>query len=224
MTETRISKIIVRNGDVSLLPILDAAEFGYSTDENRLFIGNCEYTLGTGNSVQLIFALPNVAIPGNTLENPKFFVNGQERSDVVVSSSTVTFSAAPANNAVVTMKFNSELLMRNSAVRPSVLNFAAANQTYLKSGFFFDYTQIDVCFIDYSVKLDNGLGFNAGSLRIVINPNTQTFKIDDQYNQISSDVDIYYGGLIEGNTFHLTYLNDTVSTATFKYVFRLWNM
>jgi hypothetical protein len=224
MTETRISKIIVRNGDVSLLPILDAAEFGYSTDENRLFIGNCEYNLGTGNGTQTIFVLPDVAIPGNILENPKFFVNGQERSDVVVSSSIVTFSTAPPNTSIVTMKFNSEILMRNSLVSTSTLNFAASTQSYLKTGFFFDYTQFDVCFIDYSVKLTNGLGFNAGSLRIVVNPNTSTFKVDDQYNQISSDVDIFYSGLIENNTFHLTYRNDTVSTATFKYVFRLWKM
>lgn len=224
MTETRISKIIVRNGDTSLLPILEEAEFGYTTDENRLFIGNSEYILGTGTGTKTQYNLPDVAIPGTSLENPKFFVNGQERSDVTVESSTVTFSTAPSSGTTISMKFNTEISMINSVLRPNVATFNAANQTYEKTGFFFDFTQYDVAFIDYSVKLNTGLGFNAGSLRIVVDPNTQAFKVDDQYNQISSDVDIFYDGLIEGNIFHLTYLNDTVSPATFKYVYKLWKM
>jgi hypothetical protein len=40
MSITQISKIQVRTGNYSDLPVLSSGEFGYATDQERLFIGN----------------------------------------------------------------------------------------------------------------------------------------------------------------------------------------
>ena len=107
MATTRISKIKVRNGDLSDLPVLDPSEFGYSTDEHRLFIGNDELTVGTGDGSRKTFNIPissNFPLPTNNLENPKFFVNGSQRSDITIGGTTVTFTTAPVINAIITIK------------------------------------------------------------------------------------------------------------------------
>ena len=58
MADTRISKIQIRRGTIADLPILSPGEFGYATDTQRLFLGNEEYTVGTGNAAQTVFQVP----------------------------------------------------------------------------------------------------------------------------------------------------------------------
>ena len=58
MADTRISKIKVRQGDFSDLPVLDPGEIGYAKDQRRLFIGNDIVNIGTGNGVLTQFTVP----------------------------------------------------------------------------------------------------------------------------------------------------------------------
>ena len=58
MADTRISKIKVRQGNFSDLPMLDPGELGYAKDQRRLFIGNDTVSVGTGNGVLTQFTVP----------------------------------------------------------------------------------------------------------------------------------------------------------------------
>ena len=58
MATTRTSKIKVRQGDFSDLPMLDPGELGYAKDQRRLFIGNDTASVGTGNGVLTSFTIP----------------------------------------------------------------------------------------------------------------------------------------------------------------------
>lgn len=227
MATTRISKIKVRNGDLSDLPVLDPSEFGYSTDEHRLFIGNDELIVGTGDGSRKTFNIPissNFPLPTNNLENPKFFVNGSQRSDITIGGTTVTFATAPAINAIITIKFNSEIALVNSTETPSSLLFAAATPSFVDTNFTFNYNIYDTCYIDYTVKLTNNSGFRMGRIRLMIDRINDEFKIDDEYNSLTNTTEIDFDGKLVGNYFYLTYKNNTPSPAVFKYTFKLWKM
>lgn len=227
MATTRISKILVRNGELSDLPVLNTSELGYSTDEHRLFIGNDELTVGTGDGVNKIFNIPitsNFPLPTNNLENPKFFVNGSQRSDVTISGTTVTFATAPDLDAIITIKFNSEIALVNSTETPSSLVFAAETPSFLDTNFTFNHTVYDTVYIDYSVKLTNGTGFRMGRIRLMVDSVNALFKIDDEFNALTNDADIEFDARLTGNFCYLTYKNNTVSPAIFKYTFKLWKM
>jgi hypothetical protein len=58
MADTRVSKIKVRQGNFADLPMLDAGELGYATDNQRLFVGNPQIAVGTGNGVADTFVVP----------------------------------------------------------------------------------------------------------------------------------------------------------------------
>lgn len=58
MSIIQISKIQQRSGDLVDLPQLDEAEFGFATDEKRLFIGK---TLGTNENVEVLTAYSEIA-------------------------------------------------------------------------------------------------------------------------------------------------------------------
>lgn len=227
MATTRISKILVRNGELSDLPVLEPAELGYSTDEHRLFIGNDELTVGTGDGVKKVFNIPissNFPLPTNNLENPKFFVNGSQRSDITIGGTTVTFGTAPALNATITVKFNSEIALVNSTETPSSLVFSAATPSFLDTNFTFNHTVYDTVYIDYTVKLTNGTGFRMGRIRLMVDSANAQFKIDDEYNSLTNDTEIDFNARLSGNFCYLTYKNNTVSPAVFKYTFKLWKM
>lgn len=227
MATTRISKIKVRSGELSDLPVLDPSEFGYSSDEHRLFIGNDELTVGTGDGSRKTFNIPissNFPLPTNNLENPKFFVNGSQRSDITIGGTTVTFTTAPVINSIITIKFNSEIALVNSTETPSSLLFAAATPSFIDTNFTFNYNIYDTCYIDYTVKLTNNSGFRMGRIRLMINRINTEFKIDDEYNSLTNTTEIDFDGKLVGNYFYLTYKNNTPSPAVFKYTFKLWKM
>lgn len=227
MATTRISKILVRNGDLTDLPVLDPSELGYSTDEHRLFIGNNELTVGTGDGTNKIFNIPissNFPLPTNNLENPKFFVDGSQRSDITISGTTVTFATAPVLSSIITIKFNSEIALVNSTETPSSLVFSAATPSFLDTNFTFNHNVYDTVYIDYTVKLTNGTGFRMGRIRLMVDSVNELFKIDDEYNTLTNDTDIDFDARLSGGFCYLTYKNNTVSPAVFKYTFKLWKM
>lgn len=232
MADTLISKIQVRNGDIVDLPILSEAEMAYATDENRLFIGNIEYDVGTGTGSKTVFNIPstsNIPIPNTNIGFVKFYVDGIERSDVTVGGTTVTFSVAPDNGTAITMNYNSEIILLNSSVTPNALIMnASVVSSFEDTGFSFDTGIYDTMFMDYSVKLVDGTetvtGYRMGELRVMVDTVGSTFKIDDEYNSMNNDTAVEFDGRIDNGIFYLTYKNNTTSAGQLKYTFKLWKM
>lgn len=67
MAITQISRIKVRTGDNADLPVLDAGEFGYSTDTEQLYIGNVGATLPSDNT-EILTASSSIPAPGSSGE------------------------------------------------------------------------------------------------------------------------------------------------------------
>ena len=97
MPDTRISKIQVRRGSIADLPLLDAGEFGYATDEQRLFIGNESLTIGSGDGSNTVFTMPSTSLYPADLEAPVSYINPKVYLDGVLSN-TVTLNASISNS------------------------------------------------------------------------------------------------------------------------------
>jgi hypothetical protein len=228
MADTRISKIQIRRGNIADLPILAPGEFGYATDTQRLFLGNEEYTVGTGNAAQTVFQVPtgvDYPLTSSNITNPALYLDNTliNAASYTVAGTTITFSSPPAAGTI-TMKFNSELATVNDTVRPGNLQLAASASAGTATGFGFDTSIYDTAFIDYSIKLSGGTGYRIGQLRLLIDSSAGTVYIDDQYNTLTANVDVTFAGNINGSDFSLTYTNNETSTATLYYTFKLWKM
>lgn len=227
MADTRISKIQIRRGNLSDLPILSEGELGYALDVQRIFIGNSTQTIATGDGTETTFTIPtSSAYPLTSVYNPRFYIDGTEvnATDYTVASTSITFATPPAANEVITMRWNSELVIQNNIKTPPTMELAASAAAGTSTGFSFNTTLYDTVFMNYSIKLGAGLGVRAGSLRIVVDETAGTYYIDDQYNTLTSTMDITFDGSITNNVFELTYQNNESSTATVYYTFELWKM
>lgn len=225
MSEVRISKIQVRYGNIDDIPLLDIAELGYAYDVNRLFIGTEELTVGTGDGTTTDFQLPtfqNLFIPPESLETIKIYVDGNERSDIVFGVNTVTFNNPPSASSNITMRYNLEVELVNYSKIPFVLTLNGSVSDYTDTGISIDYNAYDSFFIKYTLSMDNSSNLRVGELRGLIDSNTQTFKIDDQYNSLINDEYIEFNGEIENGMFNVQYKNISASTATLKYTLELW--
>ncbi len=228
MPDTRISKVQCRQGNIADIPILSPGEFGYALDVHRLFLGNEDYTVGTGNATQTVFQVPtgvDYPLTSSNITNPSLYLDGIliNATNYTVAGTTVTFSSPPAAGTI-TMKFNSEIAAINDTVRPGNLQLAASASAGTATGFGFDTLIYDTAFIDYSIKLAGGTGFRIGQLRLLIDSSAGTVYTDDQYNTLTANVDVEFAGNINGSDFSLTYTNNETSTATFYYTFKLWKM
>jgi hypothetical protein len=228
MADTRISKIQIRRGTIADLPILSPGEFGYATDTQRLFLGNEEYTVGTGNAAQTVFQVPtgvDYPLTSSNITNPALYLDNTliNAASYTVAGTTITFGSPPAAGTI-TMKFNSELATVNDTVRPGNLQLAASASAGTATGFGFDTSIYDTAFVDYSIKLSGGTGYRIGQLRLLIDSTAGTVYIDDQYNTLTANVDVTFAGNISGSDFSLTYTNNETATATLYYTFKLWKM
>ena len=228
MADPRISKIQIRRGTIADLPILSPGEFGYATDTQRLFLGNEEYTVGTGNAAQTVFQVPtgvDYPLTSSNITNPALYLDSTliNAASYTVAGTTITFGSPPAAGTI-TMKFNSELATVNDTVRPGNLQLAASASAGTATGFGFDTSIYDTAFVDYSIKLSGGTGYRIGQLRLLIDSTAGTVYIDDQYNTLTANVDVTFAGNISGSDFSLTYTNNETATATLYYTFKLWKM
>ena len=134
MATTRISKIKIRQGNFSDLPLLGPGEMGYAKDVRRLFIGNDTVNIGTGNGVLTQFTIPlSLSKPNITA----IFVAGtqQNASTYTLSGTTITFSSAPTG--AITARFNSEIEVDSDVTIPSSIELAA-NGSSADTGFQID--------------------------------------------------------------------------------------
>lgn len=215
MADTRISKIKVRQGDFTDLPILDPGEFGYAKDERRLFIGNDTVNVGTGNGVLTNFTVP-IGLTEPTIL--RVFVDGVavNASDYTVNGTTLTFSTAPTG--VITVKFNSEIGV-NKIVPDDVQ--LAANATSADTGFQVDTTQSNIVIMDYTLESTNGV--RVGQIRMATDISASTTTIDDIYTETATVNVQFNADISTANTMKLQYTDHDNLISKFKYTYKTWN-
>ena len=157
MSETRISKIQVRRGNIVDLPLLDAGEFGYALDEQRLFIGNPLTNIGTGNGSTATFAMPNLSeypagLAAEGYRNPTFYIDGQEMSGVEINGATAVFSVAPDAGQRIDAKWNSEVQMRTAEVAPGEERLDRLSTQGTPTEFQFDKDVYSAVFMNYTLR------------------------------------------------------------------------
>lgn len=217
---TQISKIKVRQGVFADLPILDSGEFGYATDVQRLFIGNVEYSVGTGNGAIDTFTVPIAASDPNTIV--AVLVDGAEvnTADYTITGTTLVFSTPPANNAAITVKFNTEVDLNRFATIPQSIQLPAAGNN-AATGFSVDTTSYNIVVMDYTLETTNGV--RVGQLRFATDTSASTTAIDDNYTE-TGPVDIVFSADISiSDTLRLMYTDNDNAIAKFKYTYQLWN-
>ena len=217
MADTRISKIQVRQGNYSDLPVLDAGEFGYAKDTRQLYIGNDAVSIATGNGVLTAFTVPI------SLGNPSLitvYVGGTAVSagDYSVSGTTLTFSTAPTG--AITAKFNNELEIYNNGVRPTSVSLAA-NASAAETGFQVDTTTYNVVIMNYTLESTNGV--RVGELRFATDTSAGTSTIDDVMTETAAVGITFSVDIATANTMKLKYTDADNLISTFKYTYKLWN-
>lgn len=227
MAETRISRIQVRRGDIADLPILQEGEIGYALDEHRMFIGNRELAVGTGDGTSVTFDNPFIHDLPRTSESVAdavLYVDGVE-TNAVVTVDDITFTTPPALGADITLKVNTEIAMVNRVLRPGSKTLGASQATAADSGFAFDATRYDTAFVNYTINA--ATKFRSGTLRILVDTVNNNVIVDDQYSRSPAmqDIDVTFSGVIDlYNNAQLQYTNNETVNVTLKYTFELWKM
>ena len=215
MSETRISKIQVRRGNIVDLPLLDAGEFGYALDEQRLFIGNPLTRIGTGNGSTVTFAMPNLSehpagLAAEGYRNPTFYIDGQEMSGVEINGATAVFSVAPDAGQRIDAKWNSEVQMRTAEVAPGEERLDRLSTQGTPTEFQFDKDVYSAVFMNYTLR-KNQTAVITGTEKnavanigddLTINGVTINFTTDANSNGFASLEDI----VLDINTANITNL------------------
>jgi hypothetical protein len=217
MADTRISKIRVRQGDFSDLPVLDPGELGYATDVRRLFIGNDTVNVGTGIGVLTQWIVP-IALSQPSIIT--VFIDGTpvNAADYDIVGTTLTFAGAPTG--VITVGFNSEIEIDRDQTQIDQIQLAA-NATNSDTGIAIDATTHNIAIIDYT--LESTIGVRVGQIRMATDVSASTSTIDDSYTETATmnvqfNVDISVGSLMK-----LQYTDNDNLISKFKYTYKLWN-
>ena len=217
MATTRTSKIKVRQGNFSDLPMLDPGEIGYAKDQRRLFIGNDTTSVGTGNGVLTSFTVPlSLSKPNIT----KVFVAGTEQNAATytLSGTTLTFASAPTG--AITVGFNSEIDIISDVTVPSSIELAA-NGSAADTGFQVDTTLYNQVIMDYSLESTSGV--RMGQLRFATDTSASTSTIDDNYTETAVVGITFSVNIATANTMKLKYTDADNKICKFKYTYQLWN-
>jgi len=217
MADTRISKIQVRQGNFSDLPVLDPGEFGYAKDVRRLFIGNDTVNVGTGNGALTQFTVPIALSEPNILT---VFVDGVavNAADYSISGTTLTFSSAPTG--VITVGFNSEIEIDRDITLPAQVQLAA-NAVNSDTGFQIDTTLYNAIVMDYTLQSTNGV--RIGQIRFATDTSASTTTIDDQYTETGVVNVTFSVDIGTPNTMKLQYTDYDNLISKFKYTYQTWN-
>jgi len=219
MADTRLSKITVRKGNFSDLPLLDAGEIGYATDVRRLFIGNSAVSIGTGDGTKTSgFILPIEANKPTiiTISVAGVVVNA---ATYTLSGNDINFATAPANGAAVTANFNNEIEIDSNVTLPSSVELAA-NGSSAQTGFVTNSALYNIVVMDYTLESTNGV--RIGQLRFGKDISASTGTISDNYTETAA-VGITFSIDIAGSAMILKYTDADNLIAKFKYTYQLWN-
>ncbi len=217
MATTRISKISVRKGNFSDLPMLDAGEIGYATDVRRLFIGNSSVSIGTGNGVLTQFTIP-LALSKPNIVTISVAGTAQSASSYTISGTTITFGSAPTG--AITANFNSEIDVVSDVTLPSSIELAA-NGSSANTGFQVDTQLYNIVVMDYTLESTSGV--RLGQLRFGTDTSASTSTIDDNYTETAAVGITFSVDIATANTMKLQYTDADNKICKFKYTYQLWN-
>lgn len=187
MPTTTISKIQVRRGPLSDLPILDEGEFGYALDYHRLFIGNTPLTF-TGNAqtkrytIQDRTILPdqisvlvdnsevNIGIEYSLEETDIVFANAPRAAEeivyTVIGRQPATFVGDGVTDSVVVQNYSEG----NELVVISYKNIDPPDHLRLEAVKVFASTDPDPSYRN-RIQLSNATGVQVGQLFVVLGGN-----------------------------------------------------
>ena len=217
MATTRISKVSVRKGNFSDLPMLDAGEIGYATDVRRLFIGNSSVSIGTGNGVLTQFTIP-LALSKPNIVTVSVAGTQQSASAYTISGTTITFGSAPTG--AITANFNSEIDVVSDVTLPSSIELAA-NGSSANTGFQVDTQLYNIVVMDYTLESTSGV--RLGQLRFGTDTSASTSTIDDNYTETAAVGITFSVNIATANTMKLQYTDADNKICKFKYTYQLWN-
>tara|TARA_B100000902_G_scaffold152281_1_gene148829 strand:- start:474 stop:1133 length:660 start_codon:yes stop_codon:yes gene_type:complete len=217
MATTRISKIRVRQGNFTDLPVLDPGELGYAKDSRRLFIGNDVVNVGTGNGVLTDFTLP-LSLSKPNITTVSVAGSPVNASTFTISGTTITFASAPTG--AITVGFNSEVDIVSDVTIPSEISLPA-NGTNADTGFVVDTSLYNIAIINYS--LESTAGVRAGRLRLLWDSSASASAIDDNMTQTAAVGITFNLNTATANQMKLQYTDADNLITKFKYTYQLWN-
>ena len=237
-----VAQIKVRQGNIADLPILEPGEFGYALDRQRLYIGNnpTPSQAGDGTTVAFTFPLIDTDSDGTTDNNAVLQFGNRMTYAVYVddvlqdpasaytaNDSTITFTTAPANGAVILVKYNTEVITSSPdsglAIDPESKTLVATiSGTPTNAGIAVDGSVYDYVDIEYILKNTNGR--RKGTLSISIDATGSTSILDDTYvtsvDPTGTDLDNVFSGVVAANIFNLQYT--ATNNAELSYVITNW--
>jgi len=217
MATTRLSKIRVRQGNLSDLPVLDPGELGYAKDSRRLFIGNDTVSVGTGNGVLTTFTIP-LALSKPVITTVSIAGNAVNASTYTISGTTLTFASAPTG--AITVGFNNEIDIVSDVTIPSEISLAA-NGSSAETGFTVDTSVYNIAILDYT--LESTAGVRVGQIRMAWDSSLSASHIGDQ-NIETNPVNITFSlNTAAANQMKLVYTDSANLITKFKYTYQLWN-
>jgi hypothetical protein len=236
-TETVIAKIQLRRGDFDDLPVLSEAELGYATDYDRLFIGNKPVTF-QGDGVTKEFNLRDAAIIPTQIRisindeivydtdimNEGLHASGLGLSPEEVNfiqeigGSTIVFARPPESNAVITVSYNSEILINKQPQEKNAVLLSITGDIITKTKISWDVLLYNTAKMTYSYKAGEELV--VGEIFFITNGpgSNPTIKVKNS----ATDNLITFMGMIEDQRFYVTYTNNTAPANLF-YNLELWN-
>ena len=217
MADTRISKIRVRQGNFTDLPVLDPGELGYAKDSRRLFIGNDTVAIGTGNGVLTDFTIP-LALSKPNITTVSVAGSPVNASTFTITGTTLTFASAPTG--AITVGFNSEIDIVSDVTLPSEISLPA-NGNSATTGFSVDTTLYNIVVMDYTLENTNGV--RIGQLRFGVDTSASTSTIADNNTETAAVGITFSVDIGTPNTMILKYTDTDNLIAKFKYTYQLWN-
>ena len=235
-----VAQIKVRQGNLADLPILEPGEFGYALDRQRLYIGNNPTPSQAGDGSTVAFTFPLIDTDGDgTTDNNTVLQFGNKMTFAVyvddvlqdpasaysANDSTITFDTAPADGAVILVKYNTEVITSSpdsdSRFAPNSKTLTAS-ATATNAGIAIDGTVYDYVDIEYILKNTNGR--RKGTLSISIDASGSTSILDDTYvtsvDPTGTDLDNVFSGVVAVNIFNLQYT--ATNDAELSYVITNW--
>lgn len=201
------ASIKVRQGLIQNLPALTTGELGYATDVKRLFIGNEPLNfIGDGNTTEF-----NTGIDLDDVSTNAYRVTIDDvlTTNYTVDDFVINFAAAPADQAVIVVKFNSEIPLvappEATPQNPSTVELTPSATDVSLNEIAIDTTRFGFTQITYT--LTDATSRRSGTMRISVDDNGDVM-LDDDYGTTSpeaSRLDHIFGGTITNGVFVVSY-------------------
>jgi len=201
------ASIKVRQGLIQNLPALTTGELGYATDVKRLFIGNEPLNfIGDNNTTEF-----NTGIDLDDVSTNAYRVTIDDvlTTNYTVDDFVINFATAPADQAVIVVKFNSEIPLvappEATPQNPSTVELTPSATDVSLNEIAIDTTRFGFTQITYT--LTDATSRRSGTMRISVDDNGDVM-LDDDYGTTSpeaSRLDHIFGGTVTNGVFVVSY-------------------